>query len=152
MCNLLRMLEDHNWSAILGNWLVKMRKRILVVDDNELIRRQIRRILESDQQLEICAEAENGVDAVQKARRHCPDLVLIDVFMPEMNGLTAVREIKKTSPNLPVLVFTLHDSGEIQIESQNAGADACLLKANGGIKLLPTLHGLLNRYSEPLAA
>jgi len=129
-----------------------MRKRILVVDDNELIRRQIRKILESDQQLEICAEAENGTDAVEKTRRYCPDLVLIDVFMPKMNGLAAVREIKNTSPNLPVLVFTLHDSGEIQIESQKAGADAFLLKANGGIKLLPTLHGLLNRYSEPLAA
>jgi DNA-binding NarL/FixJ family response regulator len=129
-----------------------MRKHILVVDDNELIRRQIRRILESDQQLEICAEAENGADAVRKTREYGPDLVLIDVFMPEMNGLSAVREIKKESPNLPVLVFTLHDSGEIQIESQKAGADAFLLKANGGIKLLPTLHGLLNRYSEPLAA
>jgi DNA-binding NarL/FixJ family response regulator len=126
-----------------------MRKYILVVDDNELIRRQIRRILESDQQLEICAEAENGADAVRKTREYSPDLVLIDVFMPEMNGLSAIREIKKESPNLPVLVFTLHDSGEIQIESQKAGADAFLLKANGGIKLLPTLHGLLNRYSEP---
>jgi len=89
---------------------------------------------------------------VEKTRRYCPDLVLIDVFMPKMNGLAAVREIKNTSPNLPVLVFTLHDSGEIQIESQKAGADAFLLKANGGIKLLPTLHGLLNTYSEPLAA
>ena len=130
----------------------EMRKRILVADDNELIRRQIRRILESDQELEICAEAENGADAVRKTQEYRPDLVLIDVFMPEMNGLTAVREIKRTSPSLPVLVFTLHDSGEIQIESQKAGADAFLLKAHGGIKLLPILHGLLNRCSEPLAA
>jgi DNA-binding NarL/FixJ family response regulator len=129
-----------------------MRKRILVADDTELIRRQVRRILELDQQIEICAEAENGVEAVRKARKYHPDLVLIDVFMPEMNGLAAVREIKKTAPQVPVVVFTLHDTGGIQIESQKAGADAFLLKANGGVELLPTIHELLGSYSEPIAA
>jgi DNA-binding NarL/FixJ family response regulator len=129
-----------------------MRKRILVADDNELIRRQIRRILDVDRQIGICAEAKNGVEAVRKARRDHPDLVLIDVFMPEMNGLAALREIKKTAPQVPVMVFTLHDSGGIRVESEKAGADAFLLKAYSGVELLPTIHELLGSYSEPLAA
>jgi DNA-binding NarL/FixJ family response regulator len=78
--------------------------------------------------------------------------VLINVFMPEMNGLTAVREIKKTAPHVPIVVFTLYDTGCIQAESEKAGADAFLLKANGGVELLPTIHELLGSYSEPMAA
>src|SRR5713101_4802704 len=72
-----------------------MPKRILVADDSELIRRQIRTILESDRDIQICAEAGNGLDAVRKAHECRPDLAVVDVFMPEMNGLSATREIKK---------------------------------------------------------
>lgn len=121
-----------------------MPKRILIADDSELIRHQICSILESDQNIEVCAEAENGVDAVRKARECHPDLAVVDVFMPEMNGLTAVREIKKIMPDVAVLVFTLYDSNEIRIESQKAGADAILMKANGGVQLSQTIHTLLN--------
>ena len=129
-----------------------MRKRILVADDSELIRQQVRRILEPDQQVEICAEADNGMDAVRKTREHRPDLVVIDIFMPQMSGLEAVREIRKTSPHLPVAVLTLHDSGGIRAESEKVGADAFLLKANASAELLPTIHSLLRRNSEPITA
>lgn len=117
--------------------------RVLIADDSELMRRQVRRILESDQQFEICDEAENGVEAVQKARNCRPDLVLMDVVMPEMGGLAAIREIRKTSPAVPILVFTLHDSVDIFAESLMAGADAVLLKARGGVELLPKMRELL---------
>ena len=129
-----------------------MPKRILVADDNELIRRQVRRILGQDQQIEICAEAGNGVEAIRKARQYRPDLVLLDVFMPEMNGLVALREIKKTAPGLPIVIFTLHDVGGIQAESTKAGADAFLLKANSGVALVATIYELLGLYPEPIAA
>jgi DNA-binding NarL/FixJ family response regulator len=95
-----------------------MRKRILVADDSELIPQQVRKILESDQRLEICAEAENGREAVRMARQYRPDLILMDVLMPEMSGLAAAYEIKRTAPNLPVVVFTLYDSADIHIESK----------------------------------
>ncbi len=126
-----------------------MPKRILVADDSELIRRQIRMTLELDRDIEICAEAENGLDAVRKAEEHRPDLLVIDVFMPEMNGLAAVREIKKVMPTLPVLIFTLHDSREIRIECKKAGADAVLPKADGGVHLSRTIHTLLHRQQGP---
>lgn len=70
-----------------------MRKRILVADDSELIRQQVRKILESDQQIEVCAEAQDGAEAVRMARQYRPDLVLMDVFMPEISGLEALCEI-----------------------------------------------------------
>ena len=129
--------------------LAVMPKRILVADDSEVMRRQIRMTLELDRDIEICAEAENGLDAVRKAQEHRPDLVVIDVFMPEMNGLAAVREIKKVMPSLPVLIFTLHDSHQIRIESKRAGADAVLPKADGGVHLSRTIHTLLHRQQGP---
>lgn len=116
-----------------------MRKRILVADDSELIRQQVRKILESDQQIEVCAEAQDGAEAVRMARQYRPDLVLMDVFMLEMSGLEALCEIKRTEPNLPVVVFTIDDSADLQVESWSAGADAFVLKAKGSVELLPAL-------------
>ena len=72
-----------------------MPKRILVADDSEVIRRQVRTILEPDPAVEICAEAANGLEAVQEVQRCRPDLAVLDFLMPEMNGLEATREIKK---------------------------------------------------------
>jgi DNA-binding NarL/FixJ family response regulator len=123
-----------------------MPKPILVADHSEVMRQQIRMTLEVDRDLEICAEAENGLDAVRKAQICRPDLAVIDVFMPEMNGLAAVREIKKVMPSLPVLIFTLHDSHQIRIESEKAGADAVLPKADGGVQLSQTIRTLLPRH------
>jgi two-component system response regulator DegU len=108
------------------------------------MRRQIRTMLEWDGDIEICAEAENGLDAVRKAQECRPDLVVVDVYMPVMNGLAATREIKKLMPSLPVLVFTLYDSHQIRIESEKAGADAVLPKADGGVQLSRTIHTLLH--------
>ena len=81
-----------------------MPRRILVADDSELMRRLIRGTLELDGDIEICAEAENGIEAVRKAQQCRPDLVVMDVYMPVMNGLEATQVIKTLMPNLPVLV------------------------------------------------
>ncbi len=125
----------------------KTQKRILVADDNLLIRRQVRRILEADQQIEVCAEAENGAEAVRKARVFQPDIVLLDVFMPVLSGLAAAREIRRASPDLPIVILTLYDSAEIQMESKKAGADAFLAKGDGAIKLLETIREVLSYHS-----
>ncbi len=122
-----------------------MPKRVLVVDDSELIRRQIRGTLELDEDIEICAEAENGIEAVRKARQCRPDLVLMDVYMPLMNGLEATQVIKTLMPHLPVLVFTLHDSQQIRIESEKVGASGVLLKSEGGIRLPQAIRALVHK-------
>jgi len=110
--------------------------RVLIADDSPLMRRQIRAILERDPDIRICAEAENGVEALQQVQRYRPDLVVLDLRMPVMNGLTATREIKKVAPQVTVLVFTLYDSPQIEWESKRAGADA-LVPKTAATNLLP---------------
>jgi DNA-binding NarL/FixJ family response regulator len=117
--------------------------RVLVADDSALMRKQIRTIVESDAGLEVCAEAANGLEAVQEAEESRPDVVVIDFLMPGMNGLEATREIKKRMPTLPILLFTLDDSPQLEWESNHAGADAVLPKAEGSRQLSRVIHSLL---------
>jgi len=120
-----------------------MAKRIPVADDSLLMRKQIRTILESDKDIEICAEATDGLEAVRKARECRPDLAVLDFLMPAMNGLEATREIKKVRPTLPVLLFILDDSALLEWESKQAGADAVLPKAEGSKQISRLIHSLL---------
>jgi DNA-binding NarL/FixJ family response regulator len=120
--------------------------RVLVADDSELMRQQIRTTLEADRDIEICGEAENGREAVRKALELRPDLVLVDLKMPLMNGLQATKGIKMLMPNLPVLVFTLYDFHQIRIESEKAGADAFVPKADAGVQLSRTIRSLAHGH------
>jgi DNA-binding NarL/FixJ family response regulator len=120
-----------------------MASRILIADDSPLMRRQIRAILERDADIEICGEAENGAEALQQVRQYCPDLVILDLRMPVMNGLVATREIKKLAPRVAVLLFTLYDSAQVELESKLAGADALVPKGSASSQLPKIIHNLL---------
>lgn len=120
-----------------------MAKRILIVDDSEIIRRQIRKLLEPWHEIEVCAEATDGDEAVQKVAEYHPDLVVLDFLMPRMNGLEAARKIRKLEPKLPILLFTLDQTPEIEREGHRAGADVVLPKADGGTQLYAVIHRLL---------
>jgi len=120
-----------------------MAKRILIADDSPLMLRQVRTLLELDRSVEVCAEAVDGVEAVEKVRECRPDLVILDLVMPKMNGLEATREIRKLTPTLPVLLFTLHSSPVLERESRRAGVDAVLSKAEGIAQLSMVIHSLL---------
>ena len=87
--------------------------RILLADDHEIVRRGLREVLETHPDWEVCAEAENGREAVERAREHRPDVAVLDLSLPELNGLEATRRIRRESPNTEVLVFTVHDSEEM---------------------------------------
>jgi DNA-binding NarL/FixJ family response regulator len=117
--------------------------KLLIADDNPLIRRQIRAILERDPDIRICAEAQNGVEVLQQIQKYQPDLVVLDLLMPVMNGLTATREIKKVAPQVAVLLFTLYDSPQVELESKRAGADALLPKTAASTELPKVIHTLL---------
>ena|ERR1700726_173676 len=103
--------------------------RILLVDDEKMVRSALQRLLSPHSEWKVVGEAADGLEAVSKARDLKPDVVIMDVTMPEMNGLEATPEIKKVTPSTEVLIFTQHDSNQIVREAQKAGASGYLLKS-----------------------
>jgi DNA-binding NarL/FixJ family response regulator len=102
--------------------------RVLIADDHRLVRNGIRTLLQTQPDIEIVAEAENGRDAVRLAVERKPDAVLMDVSMPELNGIDAVRQIKKELKRSAVVVLSMHTDHEIVAEALSAGASAYLAK------------------------
>jgi len=96
--------------------------RILVADDHDIMRRGIRELLETQQGWEVCAEASTGRQAVELAVKLKPDIAILDIGMPELNGLDAARQIKKSAPRTEVLIFTMHESEQLVREVLSAGA------------------------------
>lgn len=94
---------------------------ILIVDDNAALRQLLRNCIERHPEWTVCGEAENGKDAVKKVEELNPDIVLLDMQMPVMNGLEAARRIKVVAPNTAMLMFTMHCSPELLREAQAAG-------------------------------
>lgn len=128
-----------------------MGSRVLIADDNALIRRQIRKLLELSGEMQIC-EAADGEEAVEKAREYSPDVVVIDMVMPRMNGLSATRKIKEDDPHVRVLMFAFDKSTQLERESRQAGADAVLSKSEDSNRLAATVRALMHRPDHAGAA
>jgi CheY-like chemotaxis protein len=120
------------------------RKRILIADDHDVLRRGIRTMLESDPELEVCGEAVDGKDALEKTLAQAPDLVILDINMPIMNGLDVLRQIVRLKPQTKILAFSVHDSKQIVEEILAAGAHSYLSKATAGQHLVHEVRLLLN--------
>jgi DNA-binding NarL/FixJ family response regulator len=116
--------------------------RILVVDDHEIIRRGLRAVLEAEPDWEVADEAANGQEAVEKAQRIKPDVVLMDISMPELNGLEAARRIRRNLPATEVLFLTMHESEQMIREGMEAGARGFLLKSDAGHELVPAIKSV----------
>ena len=110
--------------------------RILVVDDHELVRRGVVSLLASKPNYQVISEASDGETAVEQARTLQPDLVLMDMTMPRMNGLEATRMIREVAPNAEVLVISQYDSYSMVQEAFKAGARGYVLKSEAGKDLL----------------
>jgi signal transduction histidine kinase len=110
--------------------------RILVADDHEVIRRGVRALLAAGRDCEICGEAVDGQDAVEKAHQLHPDLIIMDVSMPNLNGLEATRLIRRSLPSTQVLILTQHDSQEMIRQAFNAGARGFVVKSSVAHDLL----------------
>jgi PAS domain S-box-containing protein len=123
---------------------VTWRKRILIADDHDVLRRGIRTMLESDPELEVCGEAVDGKDALEKTLAQTPDLVILDINMPVMNGLDVLRQIVRHRPQTKVLAFSVHDSKQIVDEILAAGAHSYLSKATAGQHLVHEVRLLLS--------
>jgi two-component system, NarL family, sensor kinase len=119
------------------------RKQILIADDHEMLRRGIRNALEDRQDWQICGEAVDGQEAVSKVNTLRPDLVILDINMPVLNGLAAVRQILRNRPQTKIVIFTVHDSEQTIKEIQAAGAHAYVSKNDASDALLRVVEDLL---------
>jgi len=114
--------------------------KVLVVDDHAVVRQGIRNLLETQPGLEVCCEASNGLEAVDQVKKGRPDLVLLDLTMPEMNGLDAARAIREVSPQTEVLVLSMHFSEEIAREVLRTGARGYMLKSDANAELVTAVQ------------
>jgi len=102
--------------------------RILVADDHELVRRGVRSLLQTRPDIEVCGESIDGRDAIEQAQRLSPDLIVMDISMPTLNGLEATREIRRTLPTIDILILSQHNSTEMMRQAFNAGARGYVVK------------------------
>jgi len=116
--------------------------RILLADDHDVVRRGLRSLVEAQAGWEVCGEAATGREAVEKAGRLKPNVVIMDITMPELNGLEATRQIRKAVPETQVLVLTVHESEELLAEALRAGAHGCMLKSDAGRELVSAIEAL----------
>jgi DNA-binding NarL/FixJ family response regulator len=114
--------------------------RVLIVDDHSVVRRGIRSLLESQPGVEVCGEAATGAEALHKVNTDHPDLMVLDLTMPEKNGLEVTRVARQQSPQTDVLILTMHFSEEIAKEVLRCGARGYLLKSDADHELLTAVR------------
>ena len=116
--------------------------RILIADDHQVVRTGLRALLESKTGWQVCAEAANGREAVEKAGQLKPDVAVLDIGMPLLNGVEATRQIRKLSPQTEVLILTMHDSEVLVQEVLEAGANGYILKDDADRNLVAAVDAL----------
>ena len=116
--------------------------RILVADDHHVVRTGLRTLLETENGWQVCAEAANGREAVEKVRELRPDVAVLDIGMPLLNGVEVTRQIRKLSPKTEVLILTMHDSEVLIQEVLEAGARGYILKDDADRNLIAAVHPL----------
>lgn len=128
--------------------------RVVLVDDHAMVREGLKAILESHPNIRVIAEGEDGQHAVTLAERLMPDVVVMDIAMPNLNGLDATRQIKRRFPSVKVLILTSHENRQYVTQIVKTGADGCLLKRSAGTELVTALETLRDgsRYVSPAVA
>lgn len=129
------------------NWWLRLTcsaMRILVADDHESIRRGMRALLETQDGWKVCGEAENGQEAVEKAKALRPDIVIMDISMPVLSGFGAARLIKEHLPEVPILAYSMYRSEAFQEEARRIGLGGYVAKSEDGPTLLMAVDAVQN--------
>jgi len=125
--------------------------RMVIAEDHTILREGLRSLLSSSPEFEIVGEAEDGREAIQSVEKYKPDLILTDLSMPRMNGMEAIREIKRVSPKTRIVVLTVHKTEEYILATFKAGAHGYLLKDSTHSELIMALKKVLSgkQYISP---
>ena len=127
-----------------------MPNQILIADDNNTVRRLIKFFLTRRPDVAVCGEAVNGLEAMEKTRALKPDLLLLDLAMPEMNGAEVASVLKKTMPEVPIILFTMYSDNIRRYLTSAIGVEAVLSKLDGLTTLAKVVDDVLARRSKPL--
>ena len=122
--------------------------RILIADDHHLVRRGVADILSKQAGWEICGEATDAAQALQKASELHPDLILLDISMPEGSGLEAARRIRQEIPHVRILMMSHHDATQFEKSAIDSGADGCIDKARLALDLIAMIKSLQPRNTN----
>jgi DNA-binding NarL/FixJ family response regulator len=125
--------------------------RILIADDNERVRRGIIGMISSETDWTLCGEASDGPEALQKARVLLPDLILIDICMPGLNGFEVSRALRQEMSTAKIVIMSQHDPVQLLPRAIEAGAHACVDKSSLATDLLPTIKSVAASESSTLA-
>jgi DNA-binding NarL/FixJ family response regulator len=121
--------------------------RCLLVDDHESVRVGVTAILSSRPDIQICGEASNGKEAVEKARELKPDLIILDVTMPVLDGINSAKEIRKFMPDVPILFFSMHNGVYLVHEAKLAGVQGFVSKTDARATLLDAVDALVKKQT-----
>jgi NarL family two-component system response regulator LiaR len=122
---------------------------ILIVDDSPLIRRSLRTLFEQQPDWAVCGEAENGCEGIDKAQTLHPDLIVLDLAMPRLNGIDASRMLKRLMPATPIVMFTTFTNPFVKEAALGAGVQAVIDKSEGATTLIRSIQQLLMRELPP---
>ena len=121
---------------------------ILIVDDSPVIRSSLRKCIEENTQWSVCAEAENGLDAIEKVKQCHPDVVILDLSMPVMGGLEAAQHISALAPGTAMVLFTMYKSPQLLKDAERMGISAVVSKSDGIVDhLLRSLRAVMPKAS-----
>ena len=126
-----------------------MLPRILIVDDSALVRKSLQTCLESEPGWQVCGEAGNGQEAIEKAKELQPDLIVLDLCMPVMNGLEAARVLSKLVPSLPLIMYTAFHTRHLENEALAAGISRVILKSEPLTDLVACVRSLTQEVAGP---
>ncbi|MFC2091500.1 response regulator [Elusimicrobiota bacterium] len=114
--------------------------RVFLADDHAVIRDGICAMLEAEKDIEVLGTADNGREAVSQANKLNPDVIVMDIAMPEMNGIEAARRIQKSDPSIRIIILSMHDSSEYVFQALKAGAKGYLLKESAGKEVIKAIR------------
>jgi len=122
-----------------------MRSTVLIADDNAFVRTALYEIFEREPDLHVCAVVENGREAIEEACRLHPDLIVLDIAMPVMNGLEAARVLRQTMPNVPLIMYSANPNEVSEHSARSIGVSGLISKSEKVTVLIDTIRGVLHR-------